>query len=100
MERVIHMSISLQSFTPSRTVTAAGVTLAALREQLTGRLITAASADYDEARASFMLAVDRRPLAIVRPADAQDVAAAVRFARECNIPLTVRSGGHSLGHYS
>ena len=44
--------------------------------------------------------VDRRPLAIVRAANAQDVAEAVSFARDHALPLAVRSGGHSLAHHS
>ena len=44
--------------------------------------------------------VDRRPLAIVRAANAQDVAAAVNFARDHALPLAVRSGGHSLAYLS
>ena len=43
--------------------------------------------------------VDRRPAAIVRVADAADVATVVRIARESGAELAVRSGGHSgAGH--
>jgi FAD/FMN-containing dehydrogenase len=44
--------------------------------------------------------VDRYPLAIVRAANAQDVAEAVRFARTHDLPLAVRSGGHSIAAHS
>jgi FAD/FMN-containing dehydrogenase len=101
LEGIIEMSVTLQSLTPNRIVTTAGANLAVLREQLTGRLISAASPDYDEVRASFFLGVEaRRPLAIVRPENAQDVAAAVNFARERGLPFAVRSGGHGLGHHN
>jgi FAD/FMN-containing dehydrogenase len=71
-----------------------------LRAQLNGRLITSADLDYDHARKTIYINLDSRPLAIVRAATAQDVAATVRFARDYELPLAVRSGGHSLAHYS
>lgn len=80
--------------------TSASDQLKALRSRLTGNLITAESAEYDEARRVFSLLVNRRPLAIVRAANAQDVATSVRFAQALHLPLAVRSGGHSVGHHS
>jgi FAD/FMN-containing dehydrogenase len=74
--------------------------LEALRARLRGELITGDSADFDTARRVISIVVDRRPLAIVRAANAQDVAEAVRYARDNDLPLSVRSGGHSLAHYS
>jgi FAD/FMN-containing dehydrogenase len=74
--------------------------LEGLRARLTGQLITPDGAGYDEARKVVNFMVDRRPLAIVRAADAEDVAAAVTFAREHDLPLSVRSGGHSLAQYT
>jgi hypothetical protein len=74
--------------------------LEALRSRLTGQLITAASADFDAARKVVYITIDRRPRAIVRAANAQDVAEAVKYARASSLPLAVRSGGHSLAYYS
>jgi hypothetical protein len=74
--------------------------LASLRSWLAGELVTAESPQYDELRKVHDVSVDRRPLAIVRAADAEDVAAAVRFARDQGLPLAVRSGGHSIAHQS
>ena len=64
-----------------------------------GEVIGPDDAGYDDARTVFMRAVDRRPAAIVRPADAAEVAAVVSLAREHELELAVRSGGHSpAGH--
>jgi FAD/FMN-containing dehydrogenase len=51
---------------------------------------------YDDARAVFNAMVDRRPLAIVRCRDARDVAAGIRYAREHDLVLSVRGGGHGV----
>lgn len=72
----------------------------ALRTQLDGRLITPTDAEYDETRKVVNIIVDRRPLAFVRAATAQDVARGVKYARTHALPLAVRSGGHSLAHHS
>ena len=40
--------------------------------------------------------IDRYPELVVRPTNADDVAAAVRFGREEQLPIAVRSGGHSI----
>jgi FAD/FMN-containing dehydrogenase len=86
--------------TPTRSRAAAGSPLEALRARLAGELITAESATYDALRKVVNVTVDRRPLAIVRAASAQDVAEAVRFARAGGYPLAVHSGGHSIAKLS
>ena len=69
-----------------------------LRRAIHGRIVTAADADYDAMRA-VMAPVDRRPAVIIRVADANDVAEAVRFAAAAGLEVAVRSGGHSgAGH--
>src|SRR5260221_7365799 len=70
-----------------------------LRAAITGRVITPDDQDYDQARTVFYGGIDRRPLAIVRVANANDVASVVSLARETGVELAVRSGGHSIpGH--
>lgn len=94
------MTIATSSSSLARDIAFANGQLDELRSRLTGELITAESAEFDSARAVMSIEVDRRPGAIVRVANAQDVAAAVDFARINAYPLAVRSGGHSVAHYS
>lgn len=66
-----------------------------LSPSFSGRIVTPADADYDQLRAGFNGMIDKRPLAILRPTTEQDVAAGIRAAREFDLPLAVRAGGHS-----
>jgi FAD/FMN-containing dehydrogenase len=66
-----------------------------LREQVRGRVITAADEDYDEARSVHNGMFDRRPTAILKAEQVGDVIAGVNFAREHGLDLSVRCGGHS-----
>jgi FAD/FMN-containing dehydrogenase len=64
-----------------------------------GRLIAPGADDYDRARRVRNAAIDRRPAVIARPVDAEDVATLVVHAQDHDLPLVVRSGGHSMaGH--
>ena len=65
-----------------------------LRACLRGDVLAAADPGYDTARRIWNGAIDRRPALIARCADGQDVVAAVRAAREHDLPLSVRGGGH------
>ena len=67
---------------------------------LTGRVIRPDDAEYDKARASFYGGFDRRPAAIVRVADAKDVARVITIARESGVAFAVRSGGHGVAGYN
>jgi FAD/FMN-containing dehydrogenase len=62
-------------------------------------VLVAGSGGYDRARAVWNAMIDRRPAAIVRCKDSSDVRSAVEFARACNLPISIRGGGHNVaGH--
>lgn len=71
-----------------------------LRKRVSGPIITAGSAEYEDARKVVSLLNNAFPYAIVEVVSVEDVAATVSFARELGFSLAIRSGGHSLGHYS
>jgi len=51
---------------------------------------------YEESRRVFNAMIDRRPAAILKCSCAEDVARGVTVAREYDLPLSVRGGGHSV----
>jgi FAD/FMN-containing dehydrogenase len=61
-----------------------------------GTVITPDCDGYDEARTLWNGAVDRRPRVVARCGGAADVAAAVRFARDHDLEIAVRGGGHNV----
>jgi FAD/FMN-containing dehydrogenase len=61
-----------------------------------GDLITPDHHDYDGARAVWNGTVNRRPRLIARCSGTADVAAAVRFARDRDLEIAVRGGGHNV----
>jgi FAD/FMN-containing dehydrogenase len=80
---------------------ATSINLSDLRAAVTGRVIGPDDADYDAARTVLVpIAAGRRPAAVVRVANADDVAAVVNFARDNGVELAVRSGGHSASGHS
>jgi FAD/FMN-containing dehydrogenase len=61
-----------------------------------GQLINADHADYDTARALWNGAIDRRPRLIARCIGTAEVVAAVRFARDHDLEIAIRGGGHNV----
>ena len=62
---------------------------------LRGRLIRPGDSDYDDARRVWNGMIDKRPAAIARCTGAADVLHCVRFAREHDLLVSVRGGGHN-----
>jgi len=60
-----------------------------------GSVILPGDPEYDQARAVYNAMVDKRPAAIARCRDVADVITCVRFAREHDVEIAVRGGGHS-----
>jgi FAD/FMN-containing dehydrogenase len=71
-----------------------------LRRSFAGDIITPRDDGYDEARRLWNAIHDRRPAAIVRPTIAAEVATAIRFGRDHDLEIAVRSGGHSAAGHS
>jgi len=71
-----------------------------LVSQISGHVLTPETPDYEPARMVFNRAFDRRPALIVRCAGAPDVARALEFAQNQNLPLAVRGGGHNRMGFS
>ncbi|OIJ42887.1 FAD-binding oxidoreductase [Massilia timonae] len=67
-----------------------------LKGLLRGELFEANDAGYDDARAVWNAMIDRRPALIVRCAGTADVRASLAYARDHQLRLAVRSGGHNI----
>ena len=65
-----------------------------------GRVITPEDPSYDRARAVFYGGIDKRPSAIVRVENVDDIRKVIAIARDEGYELAVRSGGHSIAGYS
>lgn len=71
-----------------------------LRRSFRGDIVTPEDARYDEARRLWNAIHDRRPALLVRPTTAEEVATAIRFARDHGLEIAIRSGGHSAAGHS
>ncbi|HEV2336835.1 MAG TPA: FAD-binding protein [Stellaceae bacterium] len=72
-----------------------GAAIDKLAATLRGRLLGGDDPDYDEVRSVWNGMIDKRPALIARCAGAADVVSCVRFAREHNLLVSVRGGGHN-----
>lgn len=71
-----------------------------LGSMIRGTVIAPHHPEYDATRMVALAQFDRRPAAIVRVANAADIAAVLNFAQATDLPVAVRSGGHSTGGFS
>jgi FAD/FMN-containing dehydrogenase len=67
-----------------------------LRTAVSGQVIVAGDAGYEQARKVWNGMVDRHPAVILRVSDAADVAAGLAFARAAGLEVSVRGGGHNF----
>ena len=73
--------------------------LAELGDSLSGDVLTPSDREYERARLCFNLLIDRRPAAIARCVNAEEVAAALAFGQAHGLEIAVRGGGHNpAGH--
>ena len=74
--------------------------LGAFRERFRGQVVVPADPGYERARAVWNATADARPAVVARCAGADDVVTAIRFAREQELLVAVRGGGHSYPGFS
>src|SRR5262249_29948027 len=74
--------------------------VADLKARFAGPLIAPNDPAYDAARAVFNAMIDRRPSLIARCQEAADVVAAVGFAREHDLLVSVRCTGPNVGGFA
>lgn len=86
---------SLTTLTAGKTTIASSV-IEALAAQLSGSVLAADDAGYDDARAIWNGMIDRKPGLIIRCRTTMDVVSAVRFAADNGLLVSVRGGGHGI----
>src|SRR5262245_10792060 len=67
-----------------------------LSVSFSGQLLDPAHAAYDEARRVHNGLIDKRPALVARCHGTADVADAVKLARDANLEIAVRGGGHNV----
>jgi FAD/FMN-containing dehydrogenase len=67
-----------------------------LKSQFKGQILVAGDTGYDDVRQIWNAMIDRKPGIIARCSSADDVVRAVNFARQHNLVVSVRGGGHNI----
>ena len=71
-----------------------------LKDAVNGSVLLPGDPRYDEARRIWNAMIDRRPGVIVQCAGTNDVSQAIAFARENDLEISVRGGGHNIAGYA
>lgn len=66
-----------------------------LRKSFKGDIVTSSDVDYPQAIARWALNAQRNAKVVAFVMDEEDVSLAIKFAKEENLPIAVRGGGHS-----
>lgn len=83
-----------------REITLRAADIRDLAEKLHGQLLLAGDAGYDVARQILNPSFDKHPALIAQPTTVADIQAAVSFARDHNLLVAVKCGGHSFSGLS
>jgi hypothetical protein len=78
-------------------MTLAQTSIEELRSRMRGPVFYPSDEGYDQARAIWNAQIDKRPAAVARCSGTADIIAALKFAREAQLPLSIRAGGHNIG---
>ena len=95
--------VGMRSFGAESSAESTRIPATAIKElagRLRGRLITSSDPDYDQARRIWNRSFDRRPALIAQCWGAADITRSLAFARERDLLVAVRGGGHSYAGYS
>jgi FAD/FMN-containing dehydrogenase len=79
---------------------AIGRALEVFRSRFGGDVLVPEDEAYEDVRALWNGAFDKRPAVIARCRATDDIVEVIRFAHESGLPLAVRGGGHSLAGLS
>ena len=71
-----------------------------LQTSIRGEVLAPGTAAYDDARQVWNAAIDRHPAVIARCTGSADVLHALEFARQQELDVAVRGGGHSVPGFS
>lgn len=73
-----------------------GETVDSLIRQLKGEVALPGDTVYDEATSIWNGMIDKRPSFVIRPQTVDDVVRTVEFARDQDVELSIRGGGHNI----
>lgn len=71
--------------------------LRGLASRVRGHITLPGDKNYDDVRKVYNAMIDKYPALIIRCRDVADVQEAIRFARENDLPVAIRGGGHNGG---